>query len=71
MNELSIKVKGKIAKQIYKLSKETKKTSTYHINKALENYIEENEDLQTAKERLKDKNDIVISSKQLRKSLGL
>ena len=71
MNEFSIKVKEEIAKKIYKLSKETKKTSDYHINKALENYIEDHEDFQTAMERLKDKNDIVISPKQLRKSLGI
>jgi len=71
MDELSIKVKEKIAKKIYKISKETNKNSSYHINKALENYIEEHEDLQTAMKRFKDKNDIVISSKQLRKSLEI
>ena len=71
MNEFSIKVKEKIAKKIYKLSKETNKNSSYHINKALENYIEEYEDLQNALERLKDKSDVLVSPKQLRKSLGL
>jgi len=71
MNEVSIKVRVKIAKKIYKLSEETNKNSSYHINRALENYIEEQGDLKTAVERLKDKKDIVISPRQLRKSLGL
>ncbi len=67
----AIKIKEKIAKKIYKLSKETNKDSSYHINRALENYVQEHEELQIAMERLKDKSDAVISPKQLRKSLGL
>lgn len=71
MPELSIKLKEKLAKKIYKLSKDTNKDSSFHINKALENYFDELEDLNIALERVKDKSDKVISSSQLRKSLGL
>jgi predicted DNA-binding protein len=71
MPELSIKLKGKLAKKIYKLSKDTNKDSSFHINKALENYFDEMEDLNIALKRVKNKSDNVISSSQLKKSLGL
>jgi predicted DNA-binding protein len=70
MTELSIKLKDKLAKKIYKISKDTNTNSSVHINKALENYIDELEDLNIALKRLKDESDSVVSSKQLRKSLG-
>lgn len=34
----SLKIKPKLLKRIYKLSKETKKDPSYHFNKALEDY---------------------------------
>ncbi len=71
MTELSIKIKEITAKKIYKISKESNRDSSYHINIALENYIKDQEDLKSASKRLKDKNDKVISSKQLRTSLGI
>ena len=66
-----ISIKDKIAKQIYKLSETTKKNASYHVNKALENYFEDINDLNEALGRMKNKNDRTISSKELRKSLGI
>ncbi len=71
MKESPIIIKDKIAKKIYKIAMESKKNSSYHVNIALQNYLDEHEDLKTAVRRLNDKSDPVISSKQLRKSLGL
>jgi RHH-type rel operon transcriptional repressor/antitoxin RelB len=70
-NTAQINIKEKFAKKIYKLSETTKKNPSYHVNKALENYFDEMDDLKEASKRLKDKNDRVISSKELRKSLGI
>jgi predicted DNA-binding protein len=70
-NSISINIKEKLARKIYKLSKETNKGTSYHINRALESYIAEQEDLKTALKRLNDKNDKIISSNKLRKSLGV
>ena len=41
------------------------------INKALEEYLEEYEDYLVAVGRLNDKNDKVISEREMRKTLGL
>lgn len=69
--ENKIKVTERLAKKIYKLSEETNKNASYHTNKAIENYLEEFEELKEASKRLHNKNDKVISSKELRKSLGI
>ncbi len=65
-----IKIRPGLIHRIHKLSKETNKDASYHLNRALEDYIDEQEDLKEALERLKDKKDKVISSEQMRKSLG-
>ena len=41
------------------------------INKAIDEYLEEYEDYLVAVGRLNDKNDEVISGKEMRKTLGL
>ena len=71
MNDSSIKIKEKLVKQIYKIAEETNTNSSFHVNIALQNYIEEQKDLKIALKRLKNKSDLTISSKQLRKSLSL
>lgn len=71
MNDSSIKIKEKLVKQIYKIAEETNTNSSFHVNIALQNYIEEQKDLKIALKRMKNKSDLIISSKQLRKSLGL
>lgn len=71
MDALLIKIKKTLAKKIYKIAEETNTNSSYHVNIALQNYIDEQKDLKIAMKRLNDKTDLMISSKQLRKSLGL
>lgn len=44
---------------------------TYIVRKALEAYLEEYSDYLIALERLRDKDDLIISSKELREHLGL
>ncbi len=66
-----IKVKSRLINRIYKLSKETKTDASYHFNKALEEYIEEQNDLKEALSRLDNKSDLIISPIQIRKSIGL
>ena len=70
-NNEEIKIKSKLIKRIYKLSKETKKDASYHLNKALEDYIAEQDNLKEALKRFNDNGDRIISPKQIRKSLGL
>ncbi len=63
MDESSIKIKNELAQKIYKIVKETKKNSSYHVNIALKNYINEQRDLKIALKRLNNTSDEVISSK--------
>jgi predicted DNA-binding protein len=69
--ENTIKIKDKLAKRVYKLSRDTQKDTSYHFNKALENYLDETDDLKEALKRLNNKKDKVISSKEFRSSLGI
>lgn len=71
MDAPPIKIKETLAKKIYKIAEETNTNSSFHVNIALQNYIDEQKDLKIAMKRLKDKTDLLISSKQIRKSLDL
>jgi RHH-type rel operon transcriptional repressor/antitoxin RelB len=68
---ISIRLPKNLASQLDNISKETERPRSFIIQKALESYIEDYADLQIALDRLYDKGDAVISSKEMRKSLGL
>ena len=68
---ISIRIPDELAKQLNNVSKETERPRSFIIQKALESYIEDYADLQIALDRLHDKIDPIISSKELKKSLGL
>ncbi len=68
---ISIRLPKNLASQLDNISKETERPRSFIIQKALESYIEDYADLQIALDRLYDKSDAVISSKEMRKSLGL
>jgi len=66
-NAISVRLKDRTARALDKLSKATDRPKTYFIEKALESYLAEQADYQIALDRLKDKDDPVISSADLRK----
>ncbi len=68
---VSIRLPDELSKQLDEIAKETERPRSYIIQKALESYIEDYADLQIALDRLHDKTDPVISSNELKKSLGL
>lgn len=68
---ISVKIKENLLKKIYKLSKTTNKNASYYVNKALEDYIDEQEDIKIALKRLNDNRDLLLSPRQMRKSLGI
>ena len=68
---ISVRIPKDLADQLDSIAKETERPRSYIIQKAVESYIEDYADLQVALDRLHDKTDAVISSKELRKSLGL
>ena len=68
---LSIRLPEPLAKELDQIAEETERSRSFHIQKALENYIEDFADVQIAIDRLRDPRDPVVSGKDLRKSLGL
>ncbi len=68
---ISVRLPKALADHLDSIAKETERSRSYLIQKALESYIEDYADLQVALDRLHDKTDPVISGKELRKSLGL
>ena len=68
---ISVRLPKNLASQLDSIAKETERSRSFIIQKALEFYIEDFADLQIALERLYDKGDEIISVKEMRKSLGL
>ncbi len=68
---ISLRLPENILVPLDELAKFTERPRTFLIKKALENYINEYADYQIALDRLRDKDDKIISSLELRKGLGL
>jgi RHH-type transcriptional regulator, rel operon repressor / antitoxin RelB len=68
---ISVRLPDALARQIDHIADETERPRSFHIQKALESYIEDFADVQMALDRLRDQRDPVVSSRELRKSLGL
>jgi RHH-type transcriptional regulator, rel operon repressor / antitoxin RelB len=68
---ISVRIPQELADQVNGIAKETERSRSFIIQKALECYIEDYADLQVALDRLRDKTDAIVTSKEMRKSLGL
>lgn len=67
---LSIRLPDATARALEALAAATDRSKTYLVRKALDAYLEEYADYQIALDRLRDKDDPVISSAALRRRLG-
>jgi RHH-type rel operon transcriptional repressor/antitoxin RelB len=68
---ISIRIPDKLVGQLDEIARETERAKSFHIQKALETYIEQYADLQIALDRLNDTGDEIISGSDLRKMLEL
>ncbi len=68
---VSIRLPEIIAKELNHIAEETERPRSFHVQKALESYIDDFADVQIALDRLRDQKDPVVSSREMRKSLGL
>ena len=68
---VSIRLPDHLAKELDQIAEETERPRSFHVQKALETYVEDFADLQIALDRLRDPSDAVVSSRDIRKSLGL
>ncbi|MBI3456467.1 MAG: ribbon-helix-helix protein, CopG family, partial [Candidatus Rokubacteria bacterium] len=67
---VSVRLPDMTAKALDELARVTERSKTYLIVKALEAYLADAADYQVALDRLRDKDDPVISAAALRKRLG-
>ncbi|MHB8895670.1 MAG: DUF6290 family protein [Candidatus Geothermincolia bacterium] len=68
---ISVRLPENLASHLDNISKETERSRSFIIQKALESYIEDYAELQIALDRLHDKGDEIVSSKEMRKSLAI
>jgi RHH-type rel operon transcriptional repressor/antitoxin RelB len=67
---VSIRLADATARALEDLAKATDRPKTYFIEKAVENYLADYADYQVALDRLRDKDDAIVSSADLRKRIG-
>jgi len=68
---VTVRLSDKLAKELSDIAKITERPKSFFIQKALENYLREQAELQIALDRLRDINDPIISSDEMRKEVGL
>ncbi len=68
---VSVRLPSDIAKLLDEVARETERPRSFHVQKAVIAYLEEFADAQVALDRLRDKDDKVISAPEMRKVLGL
>jgi RHH-type rel operon transcriptional repressor/antitoxin RelB len=69
-SSISVRLADSTARELEKLARMTDRPKTYFIEKALESYLADYADYQVALDRLRDKDDPVISSAELRKRIA-
>lgn len=67
---LALRLPDELAAEIERVAAETQRTKTFLARRAIELYLAEYADYQIALDRLNDKDDPMISSKEFRKRLG-
>ena len=64
---MSVRIPDPLAKELDQVAKTTERSRSYHVQKALEFYLEEQADLQISLDRLRDVKDPVVSMKDMKK----
>ena len=67
---VSLRLPDEVSRALNELARTTERSKTYLIVKALETYLADYADYQVALDRLRDKDDPVISSAELRTRLA-
>jgi RHH-type rel operon transcriptional repressor/antitoxin RelB len=68
---ISVRLPDIIANKLANIATETERSRSFVVQKAVETYLDDYADLQVAIDRLRDNSDPVISSSDMRDSLGL
>ena len=68
---ISVRIPDELALKLSEIAEETKRPKSFHIQKAIEAYLNELADLQVAYERLHDTTDAIVSPDNMRKDFEL
>ncbi len=68
---ISVRLPELLAQELGEVAKETDRSKSYLIQKAIEAYLDDLADLQVSMDRLHDTTDAVISLEDMRADLGL
>ena len=68
---ISVRLPDSVAEKLNRTAKESERSRSFVVQKAVERYLDDFADLQIALDRLRDNSDTVVSSNDMRKSLGL
>jgi len=68
---ISVRLPDDLASKLSEIAKETERSKSFHIQKALEVYLSELADLQVALDRLHDAYDPIVTLDEMRKELEL
>jgi len=67
---MSVRLPEEMNSQLEEVADEIERSKSYLVKKAIEKYLNEYIDYRIALDRLNDKDDEIISAKDMRKSLG-
>ncbi len=70
MSTVALRLTGNLHHQLERIAKQLHRTKSFIVRKALETYMRDYVDYQIALDRLNDKDDAILSSKEMRASLG-
>jgi len=68
---ISVRLPDDLALKLSEIAKETERSKSFHVQKALEVYLGDLADLQVALDRLHDTSDPIVTSDEMRKELEL
>jgi len=68
---ISVRLPDDLASKLSEIAKETERSKSFHVQKALEVYLGDLADLQVALDRLHDTSDPIVTSDEIRKELEL
>jgi len=68
---ISLRLPDNLVDELEDIARETERSKSFHIQKAIELYLQERADLQIAMDRLHDPPDSIIDSQSMRKKLGM
>jgi len=68
---ITVRLPDDLASKLSEIAKETERSKSFHVQKALEVYLVELADLQVALDRLHDASDPVVTLDEIRKELEL